>query len=61
MKGKVVGEARASVSSPRQKSVATRIPKPRRPLRSTEASIDLGMIVDAFSISSATGVLAFRT
>lgn len=53
IKGNPVAELSAFSSSPRQKSVAVTMAKPREPFRATEASILLGITVDASSISSA--------
>lgn len=55
MKGNPVGESKATCASPRQNRVATKIPKPSAPFSSTETSMLLGITIDAFSISSASG------
>ena len=48
-----VGVLSASSALPRQKRTAISIPKPRAPLNITEKIMDLGIIMAAFSISSA--------
>lgn len=54
MKGNPVGEAKASSAFPKQNRVARTIENPSVPFRATEASILLGITIDADSISSAT-------
>lgn len=52
MNGYPVAESRALSMSPRQKSMANNMPKPREPLISTDSMIDVGTAVEAFKISS---------
>lgn len=57
IKGNPVGEFMASSALPRQNKVAVAIAKPSEPFRATEATMLLGITVDAFSISSAIDAL----
>lgn len=54
MNGNPVGEFSASWAFPRLKRVAVTIAKPSDPFNAIEASMLLGITVEALSISSAT-------
>ena len=52
MKGYPVLELKASLISPKQKSIASSIPKPREPLIKTLSIMEVGTAIEALVISS---------